>query len=320
MPHLPPVKEYVSRGGLRIYRIPCRVFDDLTARVYLVLGAGVPTLVDAGSGRGGCTNEILSGIETVRTEFGQPIAAADVRRLIITHAHLDHFGGVAELLRAMPAEVAVHPLDGGPLANWEEHSVLGRQRLARLLAEAGVPPPLDAELLAAARYERLRLAPTPVGRWLADGDDLDGLRVIHAPGHSPGLVCLAADDLLLSADHILARTVPQQWPEQMAPYLGLAHYLGALDRIAHMPGFTMALAAHEPAIPDVYRRIEVIRGSQQRRLDRVLELQRLAARPLTVYELARKMYGELSGFRGVLALTDVAARVEYLHQKLGVRS
>ena len=44
---LPPVTRYVSDTGVRIYRIACQAFPDLVANVYLLLGAGVPTLVEA---------------------------------------------------------------------------------------------------------------------------------------------------------------------------------------------------------------------------------------------------------------------------------
>ncbi len=47
-----------------------------------------------------------------------------------------------------------------------------------------------------------------------------------------------------------------------------------------------------------------------------------AAQPLSVDEIARRLYPEATGFRAVLAITDVGARVEYLYQrgKLAVRN
>ncbi len=70
MPVLPPVKKFVSQTGVRIYRIPCQVLPALSARVYLLLGAGPPTLVDTGSGLEMSTRHILAGVGTVRQEFG----------------------------------------------------------------------------------------------------------------------------------------------------------------------------------------------------------------------------------------------------------
>jgi glyoxylase-like metal-dependent hydrolase (beta-lactamase superfamily II) len=308
------VQRYVSNNGVRIYRIGCQATPGLAVRVYLLLEAGVPTLVDAGSGMGECTAQILAGFARVRDEFGEAIEPADIRRIIITHAHIDHFGGVTSLLEHMPAEVAIHPLDGGAVAAWEEHAVICKRRLEGFFEEAGVEQPLRGELLVASRFDRQRLQPAPIGLWLADGQKFDGLTILHTPGHSSGHVCIAVGNVLLTADHILAQTLPQQWPERMSPYLGLAHYLDSLDRIDRLPGFSIGLASHEADIDDVYHRIEVIRHSHQRRLDRITTFLREGARPMSIAELAQKMYGELAGFRGMLALTDVGARIEYLHQ------
>jgi hypothetical protein len=75
------------------------------------------------------------------------------------------------------------------------------------------------------------------------------------------------------------------------------------------------LAAHEQVILDVYRRIETVRATHERRLKRLLEMVRGAMEALSVAEIASQLYPELSGFRAVLSVTDVASLVEYLHQR-----
>lgn len=316
---VPRLTQYVSSTGVRIYRIPCLALPDLPLRVYLLVGAGEPTLIDAGSGIGNCSSEIVAGIDRIRHEFNEPIAPSDIRRIIITHAHLDHFGGLSQLVRIMPAEVVAHPLDAGALAAWEEYAVMSKQRLGLFFREAGVEAPLGQQLLAASRFERTRLTPVPVDRWLSDGQELDGMKIIHTPGHSAGHCCIAVGDVLLTADHILARTVPQQWPERISPFLGLSHYLQSLQRIEQADAFRLGLASHEEAIHNLAHRIDTIRQSHRRRCDRLLGFIADARQPPTVAELAHRMYGELAGFRGVLALTDVGARIEYLQQLGEVR-
>lgn len=315
METLAPVKRYVSSTGVRIYRISCQVYPDLTARVYLLLGAGAATLVDTGSGRGDSTAQILAGLESVRRDFGEAFRVSDLGRILISHAHLDHFGGAADLLEHCDARVLVHPLDGGPVGSWEEHAVVARRRMAEFFMHAGADRQLAAQLCADSRYDRQRLRAVPIGGWLADGQDLDGLRVIHTPGHSPGMVCIAVGDIFLSSDHILSKTIPQQWPEQLMPYTGLGHYLDSLERVARLGEFAVTLPAHEEPIKSLLRRIAVIRESHQRRLDRLQAILHLAERPLSVLEISRKLYGEATGFRAVLAITDTGSRVEYLHQR-----
>jgi glyoxylase-like metal-dependent hydrolase (beta-lactamase superfamily II) len=316
MPALPPVKKFVSNTGVRIYRIPCQVFETLSARVYLLLGAGPPTLVDAGSGLGNSTRDILAGVSAVEDEFGEPVQPADIGRIIISHGHADHIGGLPELLRAMPAaQVAAHPLDSMAISSHREYVAVGNGRLDTFFRQSGVDADRRAGLLKISHYNGRRLEGIQVGLTLSDDQELQGLRIVHTPGHSPGHVCIGVGDILLSADHILARTVPQQWPESVAPYTGLGHYLESLEKIERMPGFKLTLAAHEQVIHDLQGRIESIRGAHTRRLDRLLDLLGKAHEPLSIDEITQRSYPEATGFRAFLAITDVGSRVEYLHQR-----
>jgi glyoxylase-like metal-dependent hydrolase (beta-lactamase superfamily II) len=316
MPTLPAVRRFVSNTGVRVYRIPCHVLPnlDLTGRVYLLLNAGPPTLVDTGSGREESTRDILQGFETIRGQFGESVQLGDVKRILMTHAHIDHFGGLADILHHTEAEVGIHPLDCRMVAAFDERLVVSNNLLRAFLIQAGLSEERQAEMIAVASHRR-----KPVGGALAtfaihDGDELDGLQFIHTPGHAPGHVCIRIGDILLTGDHILARTVSQQWPESTSPYLGLGHYLDSLDKIQRLHGIRVALAGHEPPIEDLHRRIDEIRESNFRRLARLLDILAKSPQPLTIEEATRQMYAHQHGFSALLALTDVGARIEYLDQ------
>ena len=280
-----------------------------------MLDAGPPTLIDAGSGEDESIRHVLQGLEAVRTEFHEPVRLSDVKRILITHAHIDHFGGLRELLRETKAEVAVHALDSRQMTAYEERAVLANRALARFLRQAGVEPERQTEVLRAFGYGAGRPRSVPVDFLLVDGQELEGLRVVHTPGHSPGHVCIAVGDILISGDHILARTVPWQWPESVAAHTGLSHYLDSLEKVRRLGGIEIALGGHEPPVRDIPKRIGQIWDTHQRRLDRLLEILGKAARPLTVSEITERMYSRQEGFHAMLALTDVGARVEYLDQR-----
>ena len=135
MPALPPVKKFLSQTGVRIYRISCQVLPALSARVYLLLGAGEPTLVDTGSGLETSTGDILAGVETVRQEFGESVRVGDIRRIIISHGHTDHVGGLPDLLPLTGAQVAIHPLDREVITANREFA-RGSEDLRRFLRRA----------------------------------------------------------------------------------------------------------------------------------------------------------------------------------------
>jgi len=312
---LPPVKRFVSNSGVRIYRIPCQVFDHLTARVYLLVGAGPATLIDAGSGSPQCIAQILEGLDIVRRDFGEDSRVENLGRIIVTHRHLDHVGGLPELYRLSRAQVGVHPLDKIAIVAGREYNALGKRLLADFLERAGVEESKRDGLMETTHFNAKPIENVPVDLELEDGAELDGLTFIHTPGHAPGHLCIGAGNILLSADHILAQTVPQQWPEALGTYLGIGHFFASLEKIKRRGGFDLALAAHEQVIHRVAARIDTIRAAHLRRLERLMELMRGQTRPLSIAEIAGQLYPEVTGFRAFLAITDVAARVEYLHQR-----
>ena len=315
MPLLPPVKHFVSDTGVCIYRIPCDVFPNLSGRVYLLLGLDVPTLVDAGSGTEKCTRQIFEGFERVRSEFGESFDLSELGRVVLTHSHLDHFGGLPEIIRRSGAEVAVHELDQRAVSAYDERAVRSRYAFDHFLRQSGVEDDRRTAILDEFGYFKGRIEDVPVARELVDGDEIEGIRVIHTPGHSPGHICLAVGNLLLAGDHILSRTVSQLWPESVSAWTGLGHYLDSVEKVARSGTYELILSGHEPVIHDLDERLKEIYSAHSRRLERLIEILRRGDGPMTVDEISERMYSRQRGFPALLALTDVGARVEHLEQR-----
>ncbi len=148
----------------------------------------------------------------------------DVRAILLTHGHLDHAGGLAELEDWCGAPVYAHPLD--------QPHIDGTARV-RGLARIG------AAMEAAGRsFYHYRAVKIDVP--LAEGDELPfwgGLRVVHLPGHTLGHCGFysAKYDLLFTADlwaRFMMRVQPSPAiftaaPDLVLPSLRKARALGA---------------------------------------------------------------------------------------------
>jgi glyoxylase-like metal-dependent hydrolase (beta-lactamase superfamily II) len=319
MSPLPPVARFETNTGVRIYRLSCQAFPRLVVHAYLVVGAGPITLVDTGSGYGDSTRDLLQGFDAVRREFGEPITPRDVKRILITHGHIDHFGGLAQAAHLFDAEIGIHELDRWVLVSYEERLLVATKAMRSYFEQAGVAAERRAELIEMYAVAKRHMRSVPVDFTLADGQELDGLRFIHTPGHCPGQVCIAIGDVLLSADHVLPVTTPHQSPESITAWTGLGHYLEALDAIVRVDGVRLGLGGHEQPIEDFYGRVEGIRRDHDRKLARMADQLR-APDGLTIQELTRRMYPGVEGWDALLALTEVGAHVEYLYERgrLGV--
>jgi glyoxylase-like metal-dependent hydrolase (beta-lactamase superfamily II) len=107
-----------------------------------------------------------------------------LNRILLTHCHADHVGGVKGLVEGLPAPVLMHEGDRAMLDSAVEHG-----RLFGLEIEA--PPPPDG--------------------YLEEGDRVDfgeeSLRVLHTPGHSPGGICFLGSREIFAGDTLFAGSI-----------------------------------------------------------------------------------------------------------------
>ncbi len=317
---LPPVEEV--RPGL--WSVPVPIPDNPLryVLVYLFeLDSGV-ALVDAGWN----TDEAWQALNDGLARAGGSVT--DVRAVVVTHIHPDHYGLAGRVREASGAWVGLHPADAALLRGRYVETDDLVARMVQLLTLSGVP---DDKLpdLAHASMEIRSLVSMAEPDVLLDDDqvlDLPGwdLRTIWTPGHSPGHLCLYSDHhrLLLSGDHVLPRITPnisfhsQQHANPLGDYLESLARLRVLDPEEVLP-------AHEYRFAGLGSRLDQIGNHHDARLWTIEAV--LAARPgLSAWDLTLSLgwsrpWDEIPSFMQRAANGETLAHLVLLEARGRVR-
>jgi glyoxylase-like metal-dependent hydrolase (beta-lactamase superfamily II) len=309
------VERFEAAGGLHIYQIRLEAFSNFFVYAYLLLNGDTPTLIDCGSSMESSQKDLQAGFASIRDDFGESIKIEDIRRILITHGHIDHHGGLNYVRDLTGAQVGIHALDRRILTAYEERVVVATRNLHVYLERAGVSERTIHNLLDMYGFAKRVLRSEKVDFLLDENTELDGMRFFHVPGHCPGQVCIQIDDVMLTADHVLSRITPHQAPESITHYTGLGHYLESLDKIKKVTGIRLAMGGHEDPIHDLYTRIDAIKADHEAKLDRVCDVIRGGGSALCISDISKAMYPDMSGYHVLLALEEVGAHVEYLYER-----
>src|SRR5580692_1151562 len=252
---LPPVEEV--RPGLWSIPVAWPRSGLRYTLSYLVSGRSGLALIDTGWP----TEEGWTALADGVRHAGHDIA--EVRHVLVTHAHADHLGMAGRVREASGALVGMHPAESATLLHrvgpqeW-------RERLSGWLRARGAPEDQRAEiteLMAGAVTFHARLA-------RADFDVEHGslplgagtsLRAVWTPGHTPGHLCFYDErqDVLLTGDHVLPRITPHIGLPPGAEGDPLGDYLASLRALARYHPAEV-LPAHEYRFADLGARIEAL--------------------------------------------------------------
>lgn len=312
------IKEYRTSAGARVFAIPLQLFPILRGYAYLVVEEtereATFTLIDSGSGMPESNEDLRAGIHAVGDMLGTTLDFSRLDRILITHGHIDHFGGCVQLRDQTSAQIAIHELDSRNLTNYEERIVVVSKHLEEYLIEAGANEALRQRCLELYRITKSLGRSISVDcTFQAETDQIDRFKVFHVPGHCAGHVVFKLDNVLFSGDMVLGHISPHQAPERLTHYTGLGHYLESLSRLERWAeDVEITFGGHGAPITNLPRRLQEIREVHQERLGRILEI---LEQPHTIAEVSKILFGEVNGYNILLALEETGAHVEYLYQR-----
>jgi glyoxylase-like metal-dependent hydrolase (beta-lactamase superfamily II) len=274
------------------------------------------TLIDTGPNSG----KSLDELEQALASHGRTIEELEL--IVLTHQHMDHIGLLEIIARRSGAEVAALYMLGPYLADFRENVNADDQFAQAIMRLHGIPDEMATVLGAVGMAFRAFGSRGHVTHQLRDGEQLAlrdrTLQVLHRPGHSPSdtifwdeqrKVLIAGDHLLahISSNPLVSRPLTG---EPLAPRpQALISYIDSMLATRELPA-ELVLTGHGDPITDHVELIDERLRLHRRRAHKILRM--LDGGPLTAYEIALQMWGNVAVTQAYLTLSEVLGHLDLL--------
>lgn len=314
--HAFPVDQPPVHIGDHVAHIPLPLpVDGLPViNCFAVIGDDGITLIDPGYDDDRTETSLDGALNHLGADRG------DVSRILVTHAHRDHFGLALTWKQSYGTEVL--------LGREERHTVTSSPKeggaypyQARMLRMSGAPALAD-------KIETLGHEGDPVSvfghptDWISSGDVIDcggyEISAVATPGHTRGhTVFVGSDDMMFSGDHVLPRTTPTIGFEYAPEDSPLTSYLKSLQDVIAGPRLRM-LPAHGHTDGEVVGRSIALVEHHDQRLREIRD--HVAAGAHTACDVATRMswtrrnvsLDSLEPLHASMAVLEIRAHLDHL--------
>jgi len=201
--------------------------EKIRSHIYLILDQNEAVLIDAHIGP--MAEQVLEAIKEIT-----PLS--NLKKVILTHGHMDHIGACPLIEEKTDASIAIHTADAQYIQEpWTQ--------FLTLYQDLGITKQAYDDFISLAGGRGVKITHP-----LQDGDIIKvgsiELQIIHTPGHSPGSICIYEPEtkMMFTGDAL----IPSEWySTTIGVFQDAAKYIQSLERLSEMEIDTLC-PGHEP--------------------------------------------------------------------------
>lgn len=280
--------------------------------VYVHTGGSMVTLFDAAVLTYEAWDALCAGLG------GIGLRVCDIGRVMLTHHHFDHVGLLRRVISESSAEICGHPDLLEEIQLSYGYNDAHAEYFSGLMAEMGVPGEWIAAYLLRRDQHRHFIDIYTMDRALANGEELDGFRVVHVPGHSPTDTLFVRDQerWAVTGDHILEKINPNPILRRPKPGMrraqSLVQYQESL-RVTRAVDVDVCFPGHGGPIRDHRIVVDGILAQHERRNSRIMEC--FPEGGCTPFEVASLLYPRMTSEDVFFCLSVGVGQLELLESR-----
>ncbi|MEA3442888.1 MAG: MBL fold metallo-hydrolase [Chloroflexota bacterium] len=272
-------------NGIHQIKVPFSKGITGCTNVYVVEGDKGSILIDSGWDSPESLWALREGLKA------EHIKLQDIKTVVITHIHPDHYGLASKIKQLCGAKVAMHRVEAELInSRYKDFAELVKE-VEKELAHNGTPQSELLDFTNASLWMKEFVTAESPDIILEDGDSLSTnsfkIEVIATPGHSLGHICLHEPKkrLLFSGDHVLYDTTPHIGFNPQSGDNPLGDYISSLQKLEDLK-ISFILPGHGPIFNSLWLRVEKILHYHEERKRKIMHI--LEGGLKTAYQIAQE--------------------------------